>query len=260
MPKPPRRGDDGRLRPSTVSRGQSSVIGVALLVGITMIALGTMAASVGSVVDDAATDADVRRVTADFDRVLKPVETTGLTRGRLQFGGGSLRTTERTVRILDSDGVVETHDATALVYTPGPVDSDQVRDRRRVTFLAGSILVTQGDYTRVVRPPPIAAGPGVLVIGLPVIEGDVGIGGRRLDLQVETHVTHTRRSLGTETWRVAVETTTPAAWNRTLNETGATPMARRDFDGDGTPSVVVDYPGQRRAHLVVHEVALEVHQ
>lgn len=259
MTSPTRRGEVGASRSDRESRGQSAVIGVALLVAITMVALGTMAASVGSVVDDAATDADVRRVTADFDRVLRPVETTGLTRGRVQFGSGSLRTTDRTVRILDADGVVEVHDATALVYTPGP-GADRERGGRRVTFLAGSILVTQGDYTRVVRPPPVAAGPGVLVLGLPVVQGNVGVGGRRLDLVVETRVTHTRRTLGNGTWRVAVETTTPNAWNRTFNETGGTPTALQDFDGDGTPSVVVAYPGQRRAHLVLHEVSLEVKQ
>lgn len=248
-----------RLRSRGDARAQSSVIGVALLVGITMLALGTMAAAVGGVVDDAATDADVRRVTADFERSFRPVEATGTHRNEIQFGEGALATEPRTVRLLNDSRVVETHEANAVVYTAGP-DADSGADARRVTFLAGAILRTQGDYTTVVRPPPVASGPGVLVVGLPVVDGAVSVGGTRLALDVSTRVTHTRRSLGTDTWRVAVETTTPDAWNRTMATRGGVPEATRDFDGDGVPSVVTRFPNDRRATVVVHDLALEVDQ
>lgn len=243
-----------RSHPS--ERGQSSVIGVAILVGITMLALGTMAAAVGGVVDDAATDADVRRVTADFDRAFRPVETTGVHRARLTFGAGTFSTAPRTVRILNASGVVESHDATAVVYRPGGGRPGGT-DARRVTFLAGAILVTQGNYTRVIRPPPVASGPSVLVLGVPVIDGTVSIGGNRLDLAVETRVTHSRRTLGTDEWRYAVETTTPDAWNRTLADQGAS-TTTRDFDDDGVRSVVARFPDPRTGHVVVHDVELEV--
>lgn len=247
----------GRRPVSTATRAQSNVVGVAILVGITMVALGTMAAAVGGVVDDAATDADVRRVTADFDRVFRPVETTGHHRARIRFGDGRLSTVPRTVRLLDPDGVVETHDASAVVYATGDATQGGLA-ARRVTFLAGAILVTQADDTRVVRPPPVASGTGVLVVGIPVVEGDVAVGGSRLDLAVETRVTHARRTAGNNTWRIAVETSTPDAWNETLRTSGGTPLPSRDFDGDGTQSVVVRFPGQRTAHVVVHRLQMEV--
>lgn len=253
-------GEQAGARPRcSSSRGQSSVIGVALLVGITMLALGTMAAAVGGVVDDAATDADIRRVTADFERSFRPVEATGLHRGRIEFGEGSLTTEPRTVRLLDATGIVETHDTAAVIYRANP-GLDSNTGGRRVTFLAGAILVTQGDYTTVVRPPPMASGPGVLVLGLPVVRGDVGIGGRRLTLRVTTNVNHTRQTIGEGNWRVAVETTSPDAWNRTLTRRGGQPRDRRDFDGDGIDSVVAGFPNPRTAHLVIHDVELEVRQ
>lgn len=244
-------------QPST--RGQSSVVGVAILIGITMLALGSMAAAVGGVVNDAAIDADVKRVTADFERAFQPVETTGHHRARIRFGSGALLTETRTVRILNPDGPVETYDTNTVTYAPSG-ESHSGGDGRRVTFLAGAILVTQGDYTRVVRPPPIASGPGVLVVGLPVLTDTVSIGGNRLDLTVETRVSHSRRTLGTDDWRVAVETTTPDAWNRTLRQSGASSITTRDYDGDGIQSVVATYDTQRTAHLVVHDMTMEVHQ
>lgn len=244
-------------RPGT--RGQSSVVGVVILIGITMVALGSMAAAVGGVVNDAATDADVKRVTADFERVFQPVETTGQHRSRIRFGSGTLSTEPRTVRILNPNGTVESYHTNAVTYAPAG-ETHSGGAGRRVTFLAGAILVTQGDATRVIRPPPIAGGPGVLVVGLPVLTDTVSIGGSRIDLAVETRVSHSRRTLGTDDWRVAVETTTPNAWNRTLTQTGANSITTRDYDGDGIPSVVVTYDTQRTAHLVRHDMTLEVHQ
>lgn len=244
-------------RPS--SRGQSSVVGVAILIGITMLALGSMAATVGGVVNDAATDADVKRVTADFEQAFQPIETTGQHRSRIRFGSGALLTETRTVRILNQSGTVESYGTNAVTYVPSG-NAQSGGSERRVTFLAGAILVTQGDYTRVVRQPPIASGAGVLVVGLPTLTDAVSIGGSRLDLTVVTRVSHSRRTLGTDDWRVAVETTTPDAWNRSLTQTGASSIRTRDFDGDGVPSVVATYDTRRTAHLVVHDMTLEVRQ
>lgn len=243
--------------PST--RGQSSVVGVAILIGITMLALGSMAAAVGGVVSDAATDADVKRVTADFEQAFQPVETTGQHRSRIRFGSGALLTETRTVRILNPSGTVESYDTNIVTYVPSG-ESHNGGQGRRVTFHAGAILVTQGDYTRVVRPPPIASGPGVLVVGVPVLTDEVSIGGSRLDLTVETRVSHSRQTLGTDDWRVAVETTTPDAWNRTLTRAGASSITTREYDGDGIPSVVATFDTQRNTHIVVHDMTLEVRQ
>lgn len=248
------------MNPDSASRarGQSSVIGVSLLVGITMLGLGVMAVAVGGVVDDAATDSDIRRVTADFDRAFQAVETTGQNRATIQFGEGSVLIERRTLRILNDSGVVEAYDVNAVVYSAGTAPGGTAG--RRVTALGGAILTTQSGYTQVVRQPPIASGPGVLVVGVPIFHGAESIGGSRLSLTVETSVTHTRRTLGDDHWRVAVETTTPDAWNRTLRRRGGTVLSPRDFDGDGIPSVIADFPNQRTAHVVRHDVQLEIRQ
>ena len=57
---------------------------------------------------------------------------------------------------------------------------------------------------------------------------------------------------------MAVETATPAAWRAALREAGAEVVDVRDTDGDGVPSVVARFPGERTAYLVVHEMRLEV--
>jgi hypothetical protein len=35
-------------------------------------------------------------------------------------------------------------------------------------------------------------------------------------------------------------------------------VTRRDVDGDGVPSVVAQFPGDREGYLVVHDMHLEV--
>jgi hypothetical protein len=66
-----------------------------------------------------------------------------------------------------------------------------------------------------------------------------------------------RRRLPESTYRIEIETSTPGAWERHLRERGAT-TTRRDFDGDGVPSVVASFEGERAVHLVVHDVRLDL--
>lgn len=240
------------------SRGQSSVVGVALLVGITMLALGTMAMAVGGVVDDATTDADIRRVAGDFDHAFRSGETARYNSAPVAFGDGSLSTAPRTIRVLNSSGVVARYDTRAVVYE-SPRAAAASRGPR-VTALGGAIFVTHGSGTAVTRRPQIATGPGVLVLGVPVVHDSESIGGTRVRVTVETRLTHVRRTLGNDTWRYAVETTTPDAWNRTLRERGASIAAYRDLDGDGHRSVIARFPGNRTLHVIRHDVQLEVRQ
>lgn len=229
---------------------------MAILVGVTVLALGVMVVAVGGVVEEASADADIQRVTADFERAFRAVETTGRNRATVQFGSGSLTTEPRTLRVTNDTGVVEVHDVDAVVYRPDSAPG--AAPTRQVIALGGAVLVTHGDHTRVVRPPPIASGSGVLVVGIPVYHGTANVGGNRLSVTVQSDVTHARRTLGHGEWRVAIETTTPDAWNRTLTRRGGTLESPQDFDGDGIESVVARFPGGRTAHVVVHDVQLTV--
>jgi len=235
-------------------RAQSNVVGVALMLAVTVAALATLTAGVGTVIQGSAATADAQRVATELDDALQPVEATGSTRGEVSFTDGELATVERDLRVLDGDGVVRTVSVDALVFRTG----DQ-----RVIYLAGAVVRETGAGGQLVSPPPLTASRGsggVLVVGAPVLNAsDVQFASTGSTTAVlETDVTHDRTALGNGTYRVAVETTTPDVWIRFFERRGATVIDRRDLDGDGVDSVVARFPGERVGYLVVHDLALEV--
>lgn len=235
---------------SLAQRAQSHVVGVALLLAITTISLGVLTAGVGTVVQSNAAAADANRV-ADTFVGLQPSKATGTERHRLAFGEGSLQVVERTVRVLDGDSVVASHRADALVFESGD---------RRVTFLAGAVIRGGAGAARFTDRPPFSTADSLLVVGLPVLNasgpGTVsGSGATRLTL--ETSTSHDRQALGEGQYRVAVETSTPEAWEAYFASLGVD-TSRREFDSDGVASVVATFPGERTAYLVVHDTRLEV--
>ena len=236
-------------RPGVPSRAQSNVVGVALLLGVTVVALGTLTASVGTVVDQHAAASDSRRVAADLEEALHPVETTGVRRRTVAFTDGELELLERDVHVLNSSGVVERIDANALQFSAGS---------RGATYLAGSVVVHGNGWSRTRQRMPVTADSQVLVVSVPALRGNVSVaavGGASYTLR--SNVSHHRRNLGRETYRVAVETTRPAAWKRQFERANAT-VYERDVDGDGLTSVVADFEGSRTAYLVVHETEVSV--
>ncbi|MFB6206451.1 MAG: type IV pilin [Haloglomus sp.] len=233
-------------------RGQSSVVGVALLLGATVVALGVLTASVGTLVSGHAARADADRVAADMDDALRPVETTGHRTGEVRFAKGSLRTVERDLHVLKNG----THEATVpvggLVYARGD---------RRVRSVAGAVVRGRDDSAWPVDEPPIVGSEQteVLVVGAPMLNASDGsVGGGRIRAELATNVSHDRRYLGRGSYEVAVETTVPGAFETAFEELGASSIDRRDVDGDGLASVVATFPGVRRGYLVVHDMRLEV--
>lgn len=239
----------------TTDRAQSNVVGVAVLLGITVIALGALTASIGAVVESNAATADAHRVADGFDRALEPVETTGYSRGRVSASSGRFYTADRELRVLDGSGVVATVSVDALVYES---------EGREVRAIGGAITRGGSGGARMYRPPPITASrqaSGVLVVGAPRLNASsVAVGGDGpTDLVLRSNITHERRSLGNGTYRIAVETETPHAWQSYFERLNATVVATdRDADGDGVTSVVARFPGDRTAYLVVHDMRLEV--
>lgn len=232
-------------------RGQSSVVGVALLLGATVIALGVLTASVGTLVDGHTARSDAERVAQDFDDLLRPVETTGHRSGQVRFADGTLRTVERDLRVRDSTGREVHTEIGAAVFEHG---------NRRVTSVAGAVVRGVKDNAWMVDPPPIfgSRSNGVLVVGAAKLNGSgQAVGGERVTARLSTNVSHERRTLGRETYEVAVETAVPGPFERVFEERGAT-VYRQDIDGDGVESVVAAFPGRRQAYLVVHDMRLEV--
>jgi hypothetical protein len=248
-PDTPRRS----LRPSCSdgpARAQSSVVGVALLLAITAVSLALLTASVGVAVSDGVASADVSRVVDGLREATDPV-VAGPTRTRLSFTGGRLQTVPRTVRVLGPDGAVASREASALVFTTG---------QRRVAALAGGLIrgTTTNAYFEVA--PRLTVGQETAVVGLPVlnVSGPRAVaGGSPTPVELRTNVSQTRLEFDTGAYRVAVETSTPAAWERQFRARGLDPT-RTDFDGDGVPSVVGAFAGEKRLLLVVYDLQMEV--
>ncbi|WP_435195956.1 DUF7289 family protein [Natronomonas sp. EA1] len=230
-------------------RGQSHVLGVAILLGVSVVAMGSLTAIIGAVVEENAGHADATRVADSLDGAIDPVATTGTRRGQVSFTEGRLHTVERELRVLRDGRVVETLDANALVFASG---------RDRAAFAAGAVIRGGPGRADLHTPPPVTVGPETLIVGAPVINGTASVSGTGgVTVHLTTTVTHERRDLGNGTYAVAIETTTPRPWNETFHAKGAT-LSTRDFDGDGVDSVVATFDGERRAYLVVHDLALEV--
>ncbi|WP_129114719.1 DUF7289 family protein [Halegenticoccus tardaugens] len=241
----------GRRGSDEAERAQANVVGVAILLGVTMLSLGVLTASIGTVVESNAAAADADRVAADLDAALDPVATTGPGRGRVSFTDGRLRTVERTVRVVNDSGVVATEEVGGLVFTS---------DRQRVAFVGGAVVRGTGSTARMYTEPPIAASRGVLLVGVGRLNasGPDAVGGSGpTSVVLRTNVTHDRRALGDGTYRVAVETETPGAWESHFERQNAT-TERRTFDGDGVESVVAEFPGNRTTYFVEHDLRTEV--
>lgn len=228
-------------------RAQSHVVGVALLLGITAVSLAGLTATVGTVVESNTAGVDAGRVSADLDAALAPVEVTGHHRGTVSFTDGRLETVDRTVRVLNEEGVVRAVDAGGVVWT--------ARDHR-VAFVAGAVVRGPPGNAVMDADPPLAAAAGTLVVGVATLGDDrfAFAGGGHVPLS--TRVTHDRTSHGTGEWRIAVETATPRPWRAFFERRGAL-TSSRDFDGDGVDSVVAAFPGTRQFHLVVHRMRAE---
>ncbi|UIP00360.1 hypothetical protein Hbl1158_03035 [Halobaculum sp. CBA1158] len=220
---------------------------MAILMGITVVSMAGLTATVGTVVESNTAGVDAGRVAADLDAALAPVEVTGGHRGTVSFTDGRLRTVERTVRVRDADGTVRAVDAGGIVWSAGD---------HRVAFVAGAVVRGPPGNAVLAEPPPVSTAAGTVVVGVATVgeERFEYAGGGRVPLS--TRVAHDRRALGTGEWRVAVETETPRPWVEFFERRGAT-TDREDFDGDGVDSVVAAFPGEREFHLVVHDLHVE---
>lgn len=231
-------------------RAQSHVVGVALLLGLSVLTLAGLTAGLGAVVDGHASEADASRVATALDDALDPVETTGRHVGRVRFSDGRLSTVERDLRVLNDSGVVASVAVGGLVYESG---------RKRVAYVGDAILRGDRADAWLVEPPPVVGSEGgdVLLVSaarLNASDSAVAGGGRA---RLRTQVTHDRRRLGIGQYRVAIETTTPEPLVRHFRQRGAT-TTTTDLDGDGVSSVVARFDGTRTAYLVVHDMRLEV--
>ncbi|SDJ80605.1 hypothetical protein SAMN05216226_109156 [Halovenus aranensis] len=233
-------------------RGQSHIVGFVLILGFGVVALGTLTAGVGTVIESQSANADGTRVAADLGDASEVIERTGVQTDRVNFANGQLSTTERTLRVLDGGSVEQTLAVDALVFESGD---------RQVTSVAGAVIQRAGTSAWLERAPPITTSETneVLVVGAPILGTDhwsVGADGG-ISVTLRTNVTHDRTALGRGNFAVAIETATPGPLERYFERQNAT-TSRRQFSGDEHGSVVATFPTERTGYLVVHDLNLEV--
>lgn len=244
------RTDGETRRPSL--RAQSEVVGVALLLGVTVVGLGALTLTIGVVLDENAAAADANAVATDLKEGIDPVTAAGTRETTVSFTDGTLRTVERTIRVLDGEETVSS-------WTVGAIEYET--DGHRVVVLGGAVVESRGDYAHVHEEPPVAASEGVFLAGIVDFEPTehVSHGGTGAStLTLRTTVSHDRSDLGAGDYAIAVETSTPDAWTRAFDRSGATTRIE-SFDDDEYPSAIAQYDGERAGYVVVHDVNLEVY-
>ncbi len=243
--------DPDRTHRRSGLRGQSHVVGVALLIGLTMVSLGALTATVGTVVDSNAAVADVDRVATDLDDAVRRVEGAGTHAGHVTFTDGTLRVETRTIRVFHGDDLVASRETDALVYERGEYG---------VTAVGGAVIRNHAGSRSVASDPAVSASEDVVVLGivdLAVEPQSVG-GSGAATYSLVSEVRHERIVEDREgEWSIAIETPTPEPWVRAFEDAGGTVETGR-FEGDDRRSVVATFEGERTGHVVVHRIDTEV--
>ncbi|MFC6960585.1 DUF7289 family protein [Halocatena marina] len=233
------------------TRAQSHVIGVALLLGVAVISMSALTASVGVLIEQQTTSADATRVADEMDTAFSPAKMTGTHHERLSFSEGTLRSSDRQLRLLTDSNVVRTVDVNALVFTTG---------NSRVAFVSGAIVRGSSGNAWLHTEPPItrSSDGDMLIVGTSKIgTTDAVSGAGGVIATLRTNVTHTRKRIGNGTYAVAIETETPKPFVRYFSDWEGT-VERRDIDGDGIESVIATLGSEQDTYLVIHDFNTEV--
>lgn len=232
------------------TRAQSHVVGVALMLGLAVTALGALTLGVGTVIDAQASNADTTRLAGDMTAALEGVERTGSYSHHLRFTEGHLRAEDRTLRLLDEGEVIRNVSVGAMVFESGD---------RRVASVAGATVRGSNENAWLVDEPPVTSSSEVLVVGAPVIDDEMpSLSGQSgVQTTLRTNITHHDEELGSGEFAVAIETETPEPFERYFDRQGLATQ-RVQFQGDSHESVLAIYPGERTGYLVVHDLNLEV--
>lgn len=250
---PPNSNGQSDRDASNKGRAQTEVVAVALLLGITVISMGTLTLTIGTALDENAASVDANGVATDFRAAIKPVTTSGTREATVSFAGGTLRSSTRTMRLLDgSDNVIgDPWEIGVLIYE---------RDEHRVMSIGGAVIHARSGYARFYDSVPVATSPAAILVGVVDLQptDQITHGGTDAStLRFKTTVSHERTELGEDEYTIAIETTTPDPWQAEFERLGAR-TTLESFDEDEEPSVVARFDGERMGYVVTHEVELEV--
>lgn len=240
------------LSRSSGDRGQSAIIGVALLLAITVVSVGVLTAGTGILVDEAAQEADLERIGDTVVADYRPATLAGTSTMTLSLAGGTVVTEPREITISRYGDVVARLQTVALRYE---------RAGRALTIQSGAILQARNGHTTFVREPGMARrfgadGDRVLTLSLVNLTGDVE---ERIDnprrVRFEFEATHERRDLDAGRYTIRVETAAPAAWVQYFEDVGADVHTERTSQEGGV--VVADFGRVSDARLIIHHVEVQ---
>ncbi|ELZ72949.1 hypothetical protein C457_03271 [Haloferax prahovense DSM 18310] len=233
----------------TATRGQANMVGVALLLGIGVVAIGLLTASVGGLVDAQIATADADAAADGFSSLRDGVAAGANDSYPIRVTDGDLSRVNRSVRIIPEAGTNRTYDADGYVADLGG---------QRVAFVGGAVVRGTGDRAVLVTPVPLSFAGDAAFLTVPVLTADAtdggGLGG---GAALRTRTTRTVTDLPTDGYAVAIETATPVAWERAFEGRGFD-TSRADFDSDGTESVVAVVSGDRTLTVARYDLAVVV--
>jgi FlaG/FlaF family flagellin (archaellin) len=229
------------------ARAQTHVVGVALMLAVTVASIGVITAGAGVVVDASADAAATDRAGSAFERLAdgRPARAVSI-----PLAGGRLGALDREVRLVGVDGDSrETVEVGGLVYERGD---------RRVALVAGAVVSGPPGNAVVAAGVRLSSSDDRTVVGVTAVDADsLADGGRSGSGRVRLVTDASHRVVDDdEGVNLAVETATPRALERQFADEGRT-TTRRDFDGDGVPSVVVELDGEVELAVTALDVGVD---
>ncbi|AFK18322.1 hypothetical protein E6P09_06025 [Haloferax mediterranei ATCC 33500] len=238
-----------QLNGTARTRAQSNVVGVALLLGIGVVAIGLLTASVGTLVDAQVATADADAAVEGFTDLRDGVFAGANGSHPVRVTDGDLSRVNRTVRILSESGTNRTYDADGYAAELGG---------HRVAFVGGAVARGTGESATLATPVPLSLAGDAAFLALPVLTtNSTDGGGLGSGATLRTRTNRTVVDLPTDTYTVAIETAVPSAWERAFERRGFTPT-RTDYDDDGVESVVVAVPDDRTLTLARYDLTVVV--
>jgi flagellin-like protein len=242
-----------RRQESNQHRGQSAVIGVALLLAITVVSVGVLTAGTSILVEEAAQEADLERIGDTIVSGYQPTTLEGTRTMSLSLTGGTLLTEQREITVSRYGDVIARVQTVALRYE---------RANRAVSIVGGGILQTRAGGTAFVREPNMVSsfggdGERILILSLVALTGTVEESidePRRVPLAFEA--THERRDPGAGRYTVRLETAHPSVWMRYFEERGVD-VRLVDHPGEAADVVVADLGLVTEARLIIHHVEVQ---
>lgn len=249
--EPSRTAEPEQVR--TVPRGQSAVIGVALLLGLTIVSVGVLTAGTGMLVDEAAQGADANRVADRWATAYNPTTLEGTTTLSIALTGGQFTTKERRITVRRFGDVVGTFETNVLVFEEGD---------HQVTVIGQAVVRGQAGRARFVRNPSLVTVFGseddrTLSISIVALSGQVDKGVRsQTPLRLQLTGSHERRDPGAGRYTISIETATPKIWVDYLADLARSVRIVGD-DSSQTKLVVAELGQVSRARLIIHRVEVE---